>query len=133
MPELKITSWDWTKVTTERQVNDAITPVLVSHRIDHTENVRAVFAIVGAEPFARTRNSKKQVMPEALVVYLTSTNGQPWSVDWRSKILASNMLASGKLGARVDIDRVWFPDWAKAIAFDHGSPVDEWINAEYPR
>jgi hypothetical protein len=133
MPELKIKSWTWEKVTTERQVNDADSPVLVSHRIDHAETVRAVFAVIDPEPFARTRNSKKQVLPEVLLVELTSTNGQPWSVGWKSKIVATNILQGGGVGARVDIDRVWFPEWAKAATFDNGSPVSEWINVEYPR
>lgn len=136
MPSLKISSWTWEKVTTERQAHEADTPVLKSATTDVEEKVRAVFAILDVEPFARTSRSKTLVLPEVLVVNLTSTNGRPWKIGWKAVILASNVLKNGELGARVDIDSVWFPDWAKEWTYSHlfdASPVNHWVSDEYPR
>ena len=133
-PSIKIKAWTWEKVTTERQVNNADSIALVSHGITGAEKVRAVFQVIDPEPFPRTRGAKKLVLPEVLVVELNSANGQPWTVGWKTSILATNVLQGGGVGARVDIDRVWFPDWAKECTADQSdSPVIEWINAEYPR
>lgn len=125
--EFKPKSWTWTETTVKTQTCMSGEPSADVHTMT-TEKVIVRFDIVGAPDMVR--RSGRAVRFKCVVLEFTSTDGGPWKPGYRDNAVGNNVLKTGELGARVDLDYgwpAWLSDWRRSVV-----PM-AWVLKMYPR